>query len=135
MTKKKKHWIFDMDGTLTVSIHDFPAIKTELNLPHHLDILSGLRLLPEKEAEIKRIRLNEIELKLAHSSLVAEGTFSLLNQLKARNFSLGVLTRNNYVNTVATLNACGLDLFFKEENILTRDHAEPKPHPEGIFFY
>jgi hypothetical protein len=42
-------WIFDMDGTLTISIHDFDGIKRILGLP--IDSLSGrLRQRPILEA-------------------------------------------------------------------------------------
>ena len=29
----RKHWIFDLDGTLTVAVHDFKAIKEALEIP------------------------------------------------------------------------------------------------------
>ncbi|HCR31850.1 MAG TPA: HAD family hydrolase, partial [Stenotrophomonas sp.] len=28
-----RHWVFDMDGTLTVAMHDFERIKRELGIP------------------------------------------------------------------------------------------------------
>ncbi|MGE8273775.1 MAG: HAD family hydrolase, partial [Stenotrophomonas sp.] len=28
-----RHWVFDMDGTLTVAMHDFARIKRELAIP------------------------------------------------------------------------------------------------------
>ena len=28
-----KHWVFDMDGTLTVAVHDFAAIREALDIP------------------------------------------------------------------------------------------------------
>jgi hypothetical protein len=30
---RRDYWIFDMDGTLTLSIHDFDGIKRILGLP------------------------------------------------------------------------------------------------------
>ena len=30
---KRKHWIFDLDGTLTIAVHDFNAIRKELGIP------------------------------------------------------------------------------------------------------
>ena len=35
-------WIFDMDGTLTESLHDFPAISKRLGLPPNEPILEAL---------------------------------------------------------------------------------------------
>ncbi|MBP42781.1 MAG: HAD family hydrolase, partial [Deltaproteobacteria bacterium] len=36
---KRKHWIFDLDGTLTVAVHDFDAIRKELGIPAGLPII------------------------------------------------------------------------------------------------
>ncbi|HIN00314.1 MAG TPA: HAD family hydrolase, partial [Deltaproteobacteria bacterium] len=30
---QRKYWIFDLDGTLTVAVHDFNAIRNELGIP------------------------------------------------------------------------------------------------------
>ena len=48
-------WIFDLDGTLTVAQHDFPAIRRELGIPADADILEYLGTLPIAE----RQRLNQ----------------------------------------------------------------------------
>ena len=31
--REVKHWVFDMDGTLTVAVHDFAAIRVALDIP------------------------------------------------------------------------------------------------------
>ncbi|MEY4949417.1 MAG: hypothetical protein RL698_1628, partial [Pseudomonadota bacterium] len=41
-----RHWIFDLDGTLTVAMHDFDAIRTALDLPTGRPILEALAELP-----------------------------------------------------------------------------------------
>ena len=46
-----RHWVFDMDGTLTVAVHDFPAIKRALGIPQDDDILHHLAALPADEAD------------------------------------------------------------------------------------
>ena len=45
-----RHWVFDMDGTLTVAVHDFAAIRRALDIPAQADILEYLAALPEQEA-------------------------------------------------------------------------------------
>ncbi|MGH9885914.1 MAG: HAD family hydrolase, partial [bacterium] len=47
---RRAHWIFDMDGTLTVAVHDFDAIRTELGLPQGKPMLEELALRPAEEA-------------------------------------------------------------------------------------
>ena len=49
-----RHWVFDMDGTLTVAVHDFPAIKRGLGSPQEDDILHHLAALPADEAAAKK---------------------------------------------------------------------------------
>ncbi|KAF1011751.1 MAG: hypothetical protein GAK32_00637 [Pseudomonas fluorescens] len=44
--KDVKHWVFDMDGTLTVAVHDFAAIRVALDIPAEDDILTHLAALP-----------------------------------------------------------------------------------------
>jgi HAD superfamily hydrolase (TIGR01509 family) len=129
---RKKYCIFDMDGTLTDAMHDFPAIKQTLGLPLELDILTGISRFDLDTQVQKHKELNEIELNIAKQAQAAIGVDHLLTSLRANKVSLGILTRNSYVNTLATLEAANLLHFFDDSLILTRDHAEPKPHPQGI---
>ena len=128
----RHYWIFDMDGTLTLAIHDFEAIREQLGLPAGRPILESLALLPEKQAQPLRQQLDAIELEIAHQSTAAPGALALLAQLVERNIKIGILTRNNRVNIQATLQAAGLAHFFPEALTLSRDCAPPKPSPEGI---
>ena len=121
-----------MDGTLTHAVHDFPTIKRELGLPLDLDILTGISLLSEEDANIARKKLQEIEFKLASISRAATGTIELLQWLASNKRAMGILTRNNSVNTLETLRAANLKNFFNDNHIISRDHAEPKPNPAGI---
>ena len=51
--KDVKHWVFDMDGTLTVAVHDFALIRRELEIPADADILTHLNGLPAEVAAAK----------------------------------------------------------------------------------
>ena len=44
-----RHWVFDMDGTLTVAVHDFAAIRQALAIPPEHDILTHLAALPARD--------------------------------------------------------------------------------------
>ncbi len=61
----QKHWVFDMDGTLTIAQHDFDAIRDDLGLPDNLPILESLDAMPAAESAPIHQRLNEIELEIA----------------------------------------------------------------------
>ncbi|WP_411822487.1 HAD family hydrolase [Leptospira sp. 'Mane'] len=121
-----------MDGTLTLAMHDFAAIKQELGLPMDLDILTSIGLLPSEEAKSKHIHLNEIELEIAKKAIASPGSSKLLKQIRERSHQIGILTRNCFINSIETLKASGLGEYFSPEFILCREHAEPKPSPAGI---
>ena len=127
-----KHWIFDMDGTLTLAKHDFDAIRNELGLPEGLPILESLAALPLEESERLHQCLNEIELEIAAESKAAEGAEQLLENLLRSGANIGILTRNNKINIDVTLRAAGLDGYFSADNLLSRDCVSPKPSPDGI---
>ncbi len=127
-------WIFDMDGTLTVPIHDFVVIRRELAMPADRDdILGWLDSLSEDERQQKDEILKRIELDLARQSKPQPFIHELLEQLQNRGCHLGVITRNNLLNTKVTLKAAGLDSFFDIESIRTRECAPAKPDPEAVF--
>jgi len=129
---RRAHWIFDMDGTLTVAVHDFDAIRTELGMPAGRPILEELAKLPEREARALFLRLEAIELELARAARAAAGALELLGALHARGARLGILTRNSLANARETLRAAGLERYFDDAFIVGREAAAPKPDPAGI---
>jgi HAD superfamily hydrolase (TIGR01509 family) len=128
----RAHWIFDMDGTLTVAMHDFDAIRLELGLPQGRPILEELARLPEREARGLFERLDRLELDLARRARAAAGATELLEALARRSARLGILTRNSFANAVETLRACRLADYFDAACIVGREAAAPKPDPGGI---
>jgi HAD superfamily hydrolase (TIGR01509 family) len=128
----RQHWIFDLDGTLTVAVHDFEAIRAELGLPPGRPILEELDALPDAVAAPKRARLDALELDLARASTPQPGAVAFVLGLRARGARLGVLTRNSRLNAEVTLAAIGLRDAFETEDLIGRDEAPPKPHPGGI---
>lgn len=127
-----RHWVFDMDGTLTVAVHDFAAIRVALNIPPEDDILTHLAALPAAEAQAKHAWLLEHERDLAIASQPAVGAVELVRGLAERGCRLGILTRNARELAHVTLEAIGLADCFARESILGRDEAPPKPHPGGL---
>ena len=130
---QRKHWIFDLDGTLTVNIHDFNAIRNELGIPEGMPIVKTLKSLPENESKPLQKKLNDLEKKLAQDSTLAPGVRILLETLNERNYNLGILTLNSKENAWITLNSLDLARFFKKESVVGRWCTEPKPSPKGIF--
>ena len=127
-----RHWVFDMDGTLTIAVHDFAAIRVALAIPAEDDILTHLAALPAEEAAAKHAWLLEHERELAIGSRPATGAVELVRDLAARGCQLGILTRNAQELAYITLKAIGLDDCFAVEDVLGRDEATPKPDPAGL---
>ncbi|AZC40160.1 MULTISPECIES: HAD family hydrolase [Pseudomonas] len=127
-----RHWVFDMDGTLTVAVHDFAAIREALGIAPEHDILTHLAALPAAEAAAKHAWLLEHERDLALGSRPAPGAVELVRELAARGYRLGILTRNARELAHVTLEAIGLADCFAVEDVLGRDEAPPKPHPGGL---
>lgn len=129
----RRCWIFDLDGTLTVPVHDFSAIRTVLGMTEtESDILRFLASLPEADAAARHARLIEIEYELAARTAAAPGAVRLLDHLLRRDVRVGILTRNTREIALHTLGQIGLKEYFSSHDILGRDEAAPKPHPAGI---
>jgi len=125
-------WIFDMDGTLTESRHDFPAISRALGLPPNEPILEALeRLDPDELAKCQK-QLTEIELDIAHQATPQPGAYDLLSELKSKGKRIGILTRNTKDIAHITLKACNLNHLFDPDDVLGRSCCPPKPQPNGI---
>ncbi len=126
------HWIFDLDGTLTVAVHDFAAIRRELAIPDGSDILEHLTALPRHRSQPLHDRLQEIERQLAALTQAATGARQLLELLRERGVQRGILTRNTRANALHTLELAGLGGFFDPSHVVGRDEARPKPDPDGL---
>ena len=127
-----RHWVFDMDGTLTVAVHDFALIRRELDIPATRDILEHLAALAPDEAAACRDWLMALERELALAAQPAPGALDLLQALHGAGCRLGVLTRNAGSLAWLTLQAIGVDGLFQQGEVIGRDDAVPKPDPDGL---
>lgn len=132
MIDTARHWVFDMDGTLTQPVHDFAAIRKALDIPPLDDILDHLAALPMPERTAKQAWLLEHERALAQAAQPALGAVELIHYLQQRGDYLGILTRNARELALITLEAIGVVNCFDPKCILGRDEAPPKPRPDGL---
>jgi HAD superfamily hydrolase (TIGR01509 family) len=129
---RRRHWIFDMDGTLTVPMHDFAWLRARLGIPTGVDILADVdRRAPADQAAARRV-IRDWELDIADRAEVQPDAIRLLEALASAGCRLGVLTRNTQEGAQRTLAAAGLTRFFAPEAVLGRDDAAPKPDPAGV---
>ncbi len=130
--KRRRHWIFDMDGTLTISAHDFEHMRRELGLAPEVPILEALHAMPQTEAAPLWELLNELEFYYAGKTSLMQGAPELLQCLHEKGCRLAILTRNTMPVVKHTLEACAIEHFFPGDYILDRDSCIPKPSPDGI---
>ena len=130
-----RHWVFDLDGTLTEAVHDFALIRRELGIPSDADILAHLAMLPPDEARARHDWLMRHEHALAEAATAATGAVALVRALHARGCRLGILTRNARALAGVTLAAIGLGDAFDDADIIGRDEATPKPAPDGLLYF
>lgn len=128
----REHWVFDLDGTLTVAIHDFVSIREDLGVPQGKDILKHLEALPGEQSLPLRERLQAIEEELCGRTEAAPGAQRLVAELFRRGVRMGVLTRNTREIALKTLERIGLGGYFSVRCVLGRDEALAKPDPDGI---
>ncbi|MBB4727370.1 HAD superfamily hydrolase (TIGR01509 family) [Xanthomonas arboricola] len=130
-----RHWVFDMDGTLTEAVHDFALIRRALEIPPKADILHYLASLPVEQAAAKHAWLLAHERELAQAAQPAPGAVALVRALQAAGCRLGMLTRNARALAQVTLQAIGLHDAFAWDDIVGRDEAAPKPAPDGLQYF
>lgn len=128
----RTHWIFDMDGTLTVPVHDFAWLHAALGVPEHEDVLATVDARPPDRRAADLALIHRWELEAAARARAQDDASALLHALSAAGRPLGVLTRNTREGAAATLAAAGLSAFFDDDAVLTRECAPPKPHPGGV---
>lgn len=125
-------WIFDLDGTLVHSEHDYAALKRRLGLPPELAVLEGVETRPEAERLGLFAEIDAWEREHAARATPVDGAHELLGALLARGRALAILTRNTRMTALATLGGAGLAPYFDPRWIVGRHEAAPKPSPEGV---
>lgn len=128
----RRHWIFDLDGTITKPVHDFDQMRAELGLPAGKGTLEGLAAVPESERAALLDRLNQIGWEYALLSTIQDGARGFLNSLLESGCRIGVVTRNNRVNLDESLRRIDCEDLFPPEVRLSRDDPPPKPAPDPL---
>lgn len=128
----RQHWIFDMDGTLTIGVHDFAMMRKELGLPPNAPILETLAQMPSEQAAPLWDKVNELEYHFASMATPMPGAKQLLRELHQRGVKMGIITRNMLSAAKQTLATCDMLDYFDPQCILDRDSCEPKPSPAGL---
>jgi len=119
--------IFDLDGTLTVPVLDFDAIRAEVGLGPGpiLEAMSGM-------SEAQRARVEEVldrhERQAALGSVLQEGTADTIAALRRCGCKTAVLTRNVRRWARVVLDQHGLEM----DALRGRDDGAVKPSAEPV---
>ena len=119
--------IFDLDGTLTIPVLDFDAMRAEANLPPG-PILESLASLGAADREHALTVVHAHEEQAARNSQLQPGARETLSGLRERGWPIGILTRNarQWANIILDTHGIEVDVMFGRE-------VEPtKPSPDPI---
>lgn len=119
--------IFDLDGTLTIPVLDFDAMRAEANLPPG-PILESLASLEGEQRKRALDVVHAHEEQAARHSQLQPGAKETLSILRKRGWPIGILTRNaqQWANIILDAHGIDVDLMYGRE-------VEPtKPSPEPI---
>ena len=119
--------LFDMDGTLTRPMLDFPRIKAELGIGARpiLEALADMDPDARRAAEAVLLRHEE---EAAAGSALNEGCRGVLDWLLARSVGTALITRNSRASVFTVLDRHGLRL----DVTVAREDAPPKPDPRPL---
>lgn len=120
--------LFDMDGTLTEPLLDFPAIKRAMGIGPGPILEALSRMTGPARAQAEAI-LHRFEDEAAAASTLNRGCTQLLDRLAQRQVLTALITRNrrSSVQTVLTRHR------LKIEVVIAREDAEPKPSPQPLW--
>lgn len=119
--------LFDMDGTLTVPMLDFPRIKAEMGIGGR-PILEALAEMREDERLVAEAILCRHETIAAQHSTLNHGCVALLDWLAERRIATAVVTRNSFVSAQHVMSRHNLSF----AAMVTREFGRFKPDPAPL---
>ena len=116
--------LFDMDGTLTQPMLDFPRIKAEMGIGSGpiLESMAKLEEQARKKAETVLLQHEEIAAEESHLNA---GCLDLLKWLSDARIPVAVVTRNSRLSADTVMRRHGLELSVR----ITREDGPFKPSP------
>jgi HAD superfamily hydrolase (TIGR01549 family) len=119
--------LFDMDGTLTVPMLDFPRIKADMGIGER-PILEALAEMTHARRKIAEAILHRHEEHAAANSTLNPGCEELLEWLANREIKTALITRNSRASTQTVIERHAL----KIDILITREDAPHKPDPAPL---
>jgi HAD superfamily hydrolase (TIGR01509 family) len=126
-SRRPRAVLFDMDGTLTCPMLDFPRIKAEMGIGVRpiLEALAEMAPAARRTAEAVLLRHEE---DAARGSTLNDGCHAVLEWVRSRGIGIALITRNSRASVETVLGRHGLKVDF----IVSREDAAPKPDPRPL---
>jgi len=119
--------LFDMDGTLTAPMLDFPRIKREMGIGAQPILEALAQISPTHRANAEAILLRH-EQRAAMESTLNHGCRDVLGWLRERAMPTALITRNSRLSVSTVLARHGLSF----DVLVTREDGRFKPDPEPL---
>jgi HAD superfamily hydrolase (TIGR01549 family) len=119
--------LFDMDGTLTVPMLDFPRLKAEMGIGSR-PILEALAQMETATRAAALAILHRHEAEAAEGCALNPGCTELLAWLEQHGIGVALITRNSRQSVQTVLARQGL----KIDPCITREDAPHKPDPAPL---
>jgi HAD superfamily hydrolase (TIGR01509 family) len=127
MNQRPAALLFDMDGTITEPMLDFPKIKAEMGIGER-PILEALAGMSEQERRAAEAILLRHEERAAVESSLNPGCREVMAWVRENRVPTALITRNSRasVNVVLAKHGLTFDL------VISREHGKFKPDPEPL---
>lgn len=119
--------LFDMDGTLTEPLLDYPAIKAEMGIGNS-PIIEGLAALPASRRAAAQAILHRYEAQAADHSTLNPGCAELLAWLERHQIPTALITRNSSLSMQTVVRKHSLPI----KILISRDDCVHKPNPAPL---
>ena len=119
--------LFDMDGTITEPMLDFPRIKKEMGIGSR-PILEALAEMSEEDRKRAETVLHRHEEEAAANSNLNSGCREMLAWLDRHRIGVAVITRNSRTSVRTVCQRHGLNF----EVLITREDGKFKPDPAPL---
>src|SRR5882724_2923069 len=125
--RSPKAILFDMDGTITEPMLDFPTIKREMGIGNR-PILEALAEMTAERRTVAEAVLHRHEEEAAANSSLNHGCREMLAWLERHQIKVAVITRNSRSSVKTVCQRHGL----KFEVLITREDGKFKPDPAPL---